>query len=119
MKVIIPGGSGQVGMILARAFHQAGHEVVILSRRPTKAACRRIGWGAGTCEAGTTAIDGADVGINLAGHNVNCRYIARNRRLIRESRVESARVLGDAIARASRPPRVWLQASTATIYAHR
>jgi uncharacterized protein (TIGR01777 family) len=64
-------------------------------------------------------IEGADVVINLAGHNVNCRYDARNRRLIKESRVESARILGDAIARASRPPRVWLQASTATIYAHR
>src|SRR5499425_3826243 len=119
MKVIIPGGSGQVGMILARAFHQAGHEVVILSRRPTKAAWRVIGWDARTLGDWTTAIEGADVVINLAGHNVNCRYNGRNRRLIRESRVESARVLGDAIARASCPPRVWLQASTATIYAHR
>jgi uncharacterized protein (TIGR01777 family) len=67
----------------------------------------------------TTAIEGADVVINLAGHNVNCRYNAQNRRLIKESRVESTRILGDAIARASRPPCVWLQASTATIYAHR
>jgi uncharacterized protein len=119
MKVIIPGGSGQVGTTLARAFHQAGHEVVILSRRPTKAAWRVMEWDGRTPGDWTTAIEGADVAINLAGHNVNCRYNARNRRLIKESRVESARVLGDAIARASRPPRVWLQASTATIYSHR
>jgi uncharacterized protein len=119
MKVIIPGGSGQVGTILARAFHQAGHEVVILSRRPTKAAWRVIEWDGRKPGDWTAAIEGADVVINLAGHNVNCRYNARNRRLIKESRVESARVLGDAIARASRPPRVWLQASTATIYSHR
>jgi uncharacterized protein (TIGR01777 family) len=119
MKVIIPGGSGQVGTTLARAFHQAGHEVVILSRRPTKAAWRVMEWDGRKLGDWTTAIEGSDVVINLAGQNVNCRYNARNRRLIKESRVESARVLGDAIARASRPPRVWLQASTATIYSHR
>lgn len=119
MKVIIPGGSGQVGTILARAFHQAGHEVVILSRRPAKAAWRVMGWDAQTLGDWTTVIEGADVVINLAGRSVNCRYNAENRRLIKESRVKSARILGDAIALASRPPRVWLQASTATIYAHR
>src|SRR5262245_14036682 len=119
MRVIIPGGSGQVGTLLARDFHRAGHEVVILSRRPAKAAWRVIGWDARTLGDWTTAIEGADVVINLAGHNVNCRYNTQNRRLIKESRVESTRILGDAIARASRPPRVWLQASTATIYAHR
>src|SRR5499433_4440148 len=119
MKIIIPGGTGQVGTILASAFHQAGHEVVVLSRRPAKAAWRVMEWDARMLGEWTTVIEGADVVINLAGHNVNCRYNAQNRRLIKESRVESARVLGDAIARASRPPRVWLQASTATIYAHR
>jgi uncharacterized protein len=119
MKVIIPGGSGQVGTILARAFHQTGHEVVILSRRVTKAAWRVMEWDAQTLGDWITEIEGADVVINLAGHNVNCRYNAENRRLIKESRVKSTGVVGDAIARASRPPRVWLQASTATIYAHR
>jgi uncharacterized protein len=119
MKVIIPGGSGQVGTILARAFHQARHEVVVLSRRPAKAAWRVMEWDGQTLGDWTTLIEGADVVINLAGHNVNCRYNARNRRLIKESRVNSTRIVGDAIARASRPPHVWLQASTATIYAHR
>src|SRR5262249_19266379 len=119
MKIIIPGGSGQVGTILARAFHQAGHEVVILSRRPTKAAWRVMEWDAQTLGDWATVIEGADVVINLAGHNLNCRYNARNRRLIEESRVKSTRILGDAIARASRPPRVWPQARTADIYAHR
>jgi uncharacterized protein (TIGR01777 family) len=119
MKVIIPGGSGQVGTLLARAFHHAGHEVVILSRMPMKAAWRVMEWDAQTLGDWTTVIEGADVVINLAGRNVNCRYNARNRRLIKESRVRSTRILGDVIARASRPPRVWLQASTATIYAHR
>jgi uncharacterized protein len=119
MKVIIPGGSGQVGTILARAFHQAGHEVVVLSRRPAKSAWRVMEWDAQTLGDWATVIEGADVVINLAGHNVNCRYNAENRRLIKDSRVKSTRIVGDAIALASRPPRVWLQSSTATIYAHR
>src|SRR5215510_14607493 len=119
MKIIIPDGSGQVGTILARSFHRTGHEVVVLSRSSAKRAWRVMEWDAGAFGEWTTAIDGADVVINLAGHSVNCRYNARNRRLIKESRVKSTRILGEAIARASRPPRVWLQAGTATIYAHR
>src|SRR5262245_15074644 len=119
MKIIIPGGSGQVGTILARSFHRTGHEVVVLSRSSAKRAWRVMEWDAGAFGEWTTVIEGADVVINLAGQSVNCRYNARNRRLIKESRVKSTQILGDAIARASRPPRVWLQASTATIYAHR
>src|SRR5437867_1506656 len=56
---------------------------------------------------------------NLAGRSVNCRYGAANRAAIMQSRVNSTRVVGEAIARAQRPPRVWLQASTTTLYAHR
>jgi uncharacterized protein (TIGR01777 family) len=67
----------------------------------------------------TREIDDSDVVINLAGRSVNCRYHAANRRQMIDSRVQSTRVVGQAIANASRPPRVWLQASTATIYAHR
>jgi uncharacterized protein (TIGR01777 family) len=119
MKVVIPGGSGQVGTLLARAFEADGHEVVVLSRRPRHAPWRVVGWDAESVSAWAAELDGADAVINLAGRSVNCRYHARNRRLIKESRVRSTRAVGEAIARAVRPPRVWLQASTATIYAHR
>ena len=91
----------------------------MLSRNPGKAPWRVVAWDAETVSDWATDIDGADVVINLAGKSVNCRYNARNRRLIKESRTNSARAVGQAIARATRPPRVWLQASTATIYAHR
>src|SRR5690606_26590649 len=64
-------------------------------------------------------LEGADVVINLAGRSVNCRYTADNRKAIIDSRVESTRAVGAAISKASNPPRVWLQMSTATIYAHR
>ncbi len=119
MKIVIPGGSGQVGTVLARAFVADGHEVVVLSRSPGDAPWRVVGWDAGTVGDWAAEVDGADVVINLAGRNVNCRYHAANRRAILDSRVNSTRAVGAAIARSSRPPRVWFQASTATIYAHR
>jgi hypothetical protein len=119
MKVVIPGGTGQVGAILARAFHRRGDEVVVLSRRREKADWRVEQWDAETLGDWTAELDGADLLINLTGRSVNCRYNAENRREIKESRLKSTRILGEAIARLSRPPRLWLQASTATIYAHR
>jgi uncharacterized protein (TIGR01777 family) len=119
MKIVIPGGSGQVGTILARAFQRDGHEVVILSRAPGREPWRVAVWDARTLGDWARELEGADVLINLAGRSVNCRYNAENRREILESRVDSTRVLGEAVARAASPPRVWLQASTATIYAHR
>ena len=119
MKIVIPGGTGQVGTILARAFHTAGHEVVVLSRTPSPTAWRAVKWDAETLGNWVVELEGADAVINLAGRSVNCRYTAENRRLIKESRVKSTQIIGQAIAQASRPPRAWLQASTATIYAHR
>lgn len=119
MKVVIPGGSGQVGTILARALHQRGDEVVILSRNPTNAPWREVKWTGETPGEWATEFEGADAIINLAGQSVNCRYNDRNRKVIMESRLKSTRIVADAIAKAQRPPLVWLQASTATIYAHR
>lgn len=119
MKIVIPGGHGQVGHVLARAFSAAGHEVVILNRRTKKSFWRTEKWDGATLDTWADEVDGADVLINLAGLSVNCRYHAANRRAIMNSRIDSTRVVGQAIAQAKRPPRVWLQASTATIYAHR
>lgn len=78
-----------------------------------------VPWDARTVGPWKAELDGADVVINLAGRSVNCRYTPENRAAILESRVESTRAVGQAIAQCTRPPRVWLQASTATIYAHR
>lgn len=119
MKVIIPGGTGQVGTLLARAFHERGDDVVVLSRGQRDAKWRVVNWDAETLGAWAAEFEGADVVINLAGRSVNCRYGAENRRLITESRVNSTKVVGKAIEQASHAPRVWLQASTATIYGHR
>ncbi len=119
MKIVIPGGTGQVGTLLARRFHADGHEVVVLSRNPVTLPWRVTLWDARKSGDWTRELEGADAVINLAGRNVNCRYTPENRRVIMASRVDSTRAVGEAIARAQTPPRVWLQASTATLYAHR
>ena len=119
MKILLPGGSGQIGGILARAFHEAGDEVVVFSRYPATSPWRAVRWDAESLGDWAGELESADAVINLAGRSVNCRYNAVNRRLIKDSRVNSTRVLGKAIARCITPPRVWLQSSTATIYADR
>lgn len=119
MKIALPGGSGQVGSVLARAFTRDGHEVIVLSRTRRAAPWPTLIWDGRTLGPWVDAIEGSDVVVNLAGHTVNCRYHARNRQRIMSSRVEPTKTLGEAIAQCSKPPRVWLQSSTATIYAHR
>lgn len=119
MKIVLPGGSGQVGTLLARAFHAEGHRVVVLSRQPVAAPWTVGPWDACTVGPWLRELDGADVVVNLAGRSVNCRYHAKNRQEILDSRVRSVQAVGHAIAQCATPPKVWLQASTATIYAHR
>lgn len=121
MKIIIPGGSGHLGTILSRAFHEDGHDVVVLARhgRPGETPWRVVRWDGATEGPWTQELEGADAVINLAGRSVHCRYHERNRRAIVESRVVPTTILGRAIAHCGNPPAVWLQASSATIYAHR
>jgi uncharacterized protein len=120
MKIVIPGGTGQIGVVLCRAFSDTNDEAVVLSRnQAARSACRSVQWDGKTLCGWTQELEGADVVINLAGKSVNCRYGKRNRREIMESRVDSVRAIHRALQNVKRPPRVWLQAATATIYAHR
>ncbi len=119
--IVLAGGTGFLGNLLASHFCARGDRVIILTRRPQKRPdprCREVRWDGETISSWIADLDGADVLINLAGKSVNCRYGAANRRQILESRVRSTRVLGQAIARCVRPPRVWLNSSSATIYRH-
>ncbi len=118
MRIVIPGGSGQVGQILARHLSAQGHAVTVLSRNPKPAPWRTVAWDACTPGAWVNEVKGVDVCINLTGRSVDCRYNARNRRIIHDSRVDSTRLLNQVIAGLSQPPRVWLNAATATIYRH-
>jgi hypothetical protein len=118
MKIVIPGGTGQVGQILARALSARGHRVVVLGRG-VQGEAGRVPWDGRTLGPWAGELDGADAVVNLAGRSVNCRYTRANLQAMMSSRVDSTRVVGLAIEKAARPPRVWLQMSTATIYAHR
>jgi uncharacterized protein (TIGR01777 family) len=116
MKIIIPGGSGHLGTLLTRGLRASGHDVISLTRDVRQ---KGVLWDGRTLGPWAGLLDGADAVINLAGRSVDCRYDRKRRQEILLSRVESTRVIGQAIAAADRPPKVWLQASTATIYAHR
>ena len=118
LRIVIPGGSGQIGRILARHFHAHGHAVTTLTRGATAEPWSTTAWDGQMLGPWTRELDGADVVINLAGRSVNCRYNATNRREIMDSRVHTTRLIGEAIAQASRPPALWINASTATIYRH-
>lgn len=105
-----------MGALLRRRAETRGDEVVVLGRRPSE---RVVAWDGKSLGPWASELDGADVVINLAGRSVNCRYTKENLAAMMDSRVDSTRVIGEAIARAKRPPATWLQMSTATIYAHR
>jgi len=117
---VVAGGSGFIGRILTDTLVSGDNDVVVLTRSPRATArpIRQVQWDGRTLGDWARELDGARALVNLAGRSVSCRYNARNRREILESRVNSTRVLGEAIARCNTPPRVWLNASTATIYKH-
>jgi uncharacterized protein (TIGR01777 family) len=118
MKIVIPGGAGQVGQMLARHFHANGHPVVVLSRNPHPAPWRVVPWDGLTDGPWVAELEHSDVCINLAGRSVDCRYNQANRRAIFDSRILSTKLLDEVIASLNSPPAVWLNASTATIYRH-
>jgi uncharacterized protein (TIGR01777 family) len=118
LRIVLPGGSGQLGQVLARHFQERGHHVTVLTRGPYTAPWQTVHWDGETAGPWVDYLEGADVCINLAGRSVNCRYDTENRREIYTSRIGPTRLLNRVIASMENPPRVWMNASTATIYRH-
>src|SRR5439155_6780060 len=117
-RIILAGGSGFVGQALAPILLAKGYEVVVLGRG---AAHRRDGvdylqWNGETVGDWANAVDGAEAIVNLTGKNINCRHTSENRREIIRSRVDSVRVIGEAIANCATPPKVFVQASGVGYY---
>lgn len=119
-RIVIAGGSGFLGCALAAHFHERGYAITILTRSPGASAngAKEIVWDVRTAGDWAQELEGTTGVINLVGRSVNCRYHESNRKLILESRVDSTRAIGEAIAQCKTPPQVWLNASTATIYRH-
>ena len=126
MKIVIPGGSGHIGQLLAKSLLACGEQVVIISRNMPDLVLEDKSellefchWDGRTEGDWMDHIDGSDLVVNLAGRSVNCRYNEANRKEITESRVLSTQLVGKAIAKAKKPPECWMQMSTATLYEHR
>ena len=119
-KIIIAGANGFLARYLSRYFHNKGWQVAGLARRTEglDEHCRYIHWDGGTLGDWAGELDGCEVLVNMTGRSVNCRYNDKNKAEIISSRVNSTRVLGEAIAACENPPGVWMNASTATIYRH-
>ena len=119
-RIILAGGSGFLGSALAKYFVARDWQVIVLTRspKPRTDGVNEVNWNARTLGDWARELDGADVVVNLTGRSVDCRYNAKNRHYIIASRVDSTRVVGEAIARAEKPPRVWLNSSSATLYLH-
>ena len=119
-KIILAGGSGFLGGELAKYFKVLNWEVVVLARSPKSRidGVMEVAWDTKSLGDWARELDGATAVVNLTGRSVDCRYTAKNRQEIMDSRVNSTRVVGEAIALCKTPPHVWLNSSTATLYQH-
>ena len=119
-KIIIAGANGFIGCHLSRYFSEIGWDVVGLARREDglDATSRYINWDGKNLGDWVVELDGADLVVNLAGRNLNCRHTEDNKKQIIDSRIHSTRVLGQAIAACSKPPVLWMNASGASIYSN-
>ena len=114
--IILIGASGYLGTALVPFLRDAGHELTVISRHDPQGGAKFVEWDGEAMGDWARKFDGADAVINLAGRSVNCRYNDENKRQILDSRVQTTKLIGRAIADAKTPPRVWLQAASATIY---
>lgn len=110
-KNVLAGGTGFLGSFLASKFMDRGYEVIIISRNNGDVAWKDR-------EAVVSFLSGADAVINLAGKSVDCRYNEQNKTEILAYRIETTKAIGTAVLECTRPPKLWINASTATIYRH-
>jgi uncharacterized protein (TIGR01777 family) len=119
-KIVIAGGSGFMGQVLAKHYIDKGDRVVIFTRGASRQEdnISYIKWDATNLGDWMVELEGADVLINLNGKSVNCRYNVHNRAEVFRSRVNATRVLGKALKSVNHPPELWINAASATIYRH-
>jgi len=132
--IIIAGGTGFIGQGLVKYFGKDNH-ITILSRRAVNShnnsynhhvllpadgydvTYRR--WDGEHVEKHWSGeFEAADIVINLAGKSVNCRYNEKNKREIFNSRTNATKAIGEAIRQCIVPPKLWINAASATIYRH-
>src|ERR1700744_619500 len=119
-KIILAGGSGFMGNILARHFAGKSDEVIVLTRGRAHTAgnVKFVNWDGATSGNWSNELEGSNVLINLTGKSVNCRYNEKNKAEIFSSRLNATRVLGQVLGQLKTPPELWINAASATIYRH-
>ena len=119
-KIVLAGGNGYLGTVLAAYYKNLAEEITLLSRKPAAADgnIKTIIWDGETEGDWVAALNGADMLINLCGKNVNCRYTEKNKREIINSRVIPTTLLGKVINKLTDPPKLWINLASATIYRH-
>ena len=114
--IIIAGGSGFLGQVLENHFSKKGYQIQILTRHPIKE--NHTFWDAKTIGKWISVLENSVALINLTGKSVDCRYTKKNKKRIYDSRIDSTKILGEAINNCENPPKIWFNSSTATIYRH-
>jgi uncharacterized protein (TIGR01777 family) len=117
-KLIIAAGTGFLGKVLVNHFANKCEEIIILTRGSSKTThhVRYVHWDAKTLSGWEAELENASVLINLAGKSVDCRYTTKNKKEILSSRVDSTKILNEAVLLCKNPPKHWLNSSTSTIY---
>ena len=117
-KLIIAAGTGFLGQVLVDHFKDSFDEIVILTRGKSenKNNIKYVNWNAKTFSGWEKELENTDVLINLAGKSVDCRYNEKNKQEIFNSRIESTKILNEAVLQCKNPPKHWLNSSTSTIY---
>ncbi len=117
---MITGANGYIGKALCTYFVEQDWKVVGLVRgahQPIKGV-NFMKWDGKHPGEWCRELEDTDLVLNLAGKSVNCRYTKRNKALIYASRLDATRVIGEAIRNCEHKPKVWMNAASATIYAH-
>ena len=119
-KIVIAGGSGFLGKVLSNYFVNQGASVSILTRKKNlkSNSLDYVLWDGKNLGQWTSVLESCDALINLCGRSVDCRYTNQNKSMILQSRIQSTEILGKAISNCKKPPKVWINSSTATIYKH-
>lgn len=119
-KIVLAGGNGYLGTVLAKYFKDKAGEIIVLSRQPkeTDGNVRTVTWDGKTRGKWTAELVNADLVINLCGKNVNCRYTDKNKKEIFDSRLYPTAILGEVTRDLYEPPKLWINITSATIYRH-
>lgn len=120
MKILVSGGTGFIGSALTSHLFQKGHSVSILTRSVGRKPGSEIQWNPVHGQIDEKSLEGFDAVVHLAGENIAAgRWTNGQKERIRESRVKGTRLLGQALSRRSRPPKVFLTASAIGYYGDR